>query len=182
MSDDEVEKWNNKIKSSLLRRDDTLNGLITSFRNTMMGAIETSSGKKISLASLGITTSTDYKEGGLLHIKGDEDDDVYADETNVLKKMLEDDPDTVMEVLTGVATNLYNDLNKKMASTTYSSAFTFYNDKQMKTQMDTYKKDISNWETKLAALEDRYYSQFTAMEKALANLQSQQSSLSGFFG
>ncbi len=182
MSEKEIENWNNKIKSSLLRRDDTLNGLISTFRNNMMNSYTASNGKKYSLGSLGITTSTDYKEGGLLHIKGDEDDDVYMDEENTLKKMLDDDPDLVMEILTGVTNNLYEDLRKKMSSTKYSSAFTFYNDKQMTTQMDTYKKDISTWEKKLATLEDRYYSQFTAMEKTLANLQSQQSSLAGFFG
>ena len=47
-----------------------------------------SDGKRYSLASLGISTSTDYKEGGLLHIKGDEDDAVYMDEDNKLQKKL----------------------------------------------------------------------------------------------
>lgn len=182
MTDDEVEKWESKIKSSLLRRDDTLSGLISSFRNNMMGSYTASDGKTYSLASLGISTSTDYAEGGLLHIKGDEDDDVYMDETNKLQEMLEKDPDLVMEILTGLTNNLYDDLTQKMRSTTMSSALTFYNDKEMNSQLSTYKKQISEWESKLADMEDRYYSQFTAMEKAMANMQSQQSALSGFFG
>lgn len=33
MSDEEVEKWNTKIKDSLLRRDSTLDGLITTMRS-----------------------------------------------------------------------------------------------------------------------------------------------------
>lgn len=182
MTDDEIEKWEAKIKSSLLRRDDTLSGLISSFRNNMMGSYRASNGKTYSLASLGITTSTDYKEGGLLHIKGDEDDDVYADETNKLQQMLDEDPDLVMEILNGLANNLYEDLKKRMSSTTMSSAMTFYNDKEMNSQLSKYSKEIKQWDVKLNALEDKYYKQFTAMEKAMANMQSQQNALAGFFG
>lgn len=182
MTDDEIEKWEAKIKSSLLRRDDTLSGLISSFRNNMMGAITASNGKTYTLGSLGISTSTDYKEGGLLHIKGDEDDDIYADETNKLKQLLDEDPDIVMEVFNGLANNLYENLRKKMGTSRLSSSMTFYNDKEMNSQLSEYEKDIKNWTVKLNKMEDKYYKQFTAMEKAMANMQSQQSALSGFFG
>lgn len=182
MTDDEIEKWESKIKSSLLRRDNTMSGLISSFRNNMMGSYKASDGKTYSLASLGITTSTDYKEGGLLHIKGDEDDDVFGDEENKLQKMLDEDPELVMEILTGLSNNLYEDLKKKMASTSMSSAMTFYNDKEMNSQLSDYAKDIKKWDAKLNALEDKYYKQFTAMEKAMASMQSQQNALAGFFG
>jgi flagellar hook-associated protein 2 len=181
MSDDEVEKWETKIKSSLLRRDSTLGGILDSMRSTMTSTTVTASnGKTYSLANLGITTGSDYTEYGLLHIKGDEDDSEYADETNTLQSMIESDPDTVTEVLTGVISKLYSNLTKKMQSTTMSSALTFYNDKEITSQLSDYKTEISDWETKLADLEDRYYSQFTAMETALTKLQSQQSAISSY--
>lgn len=182
MTDDEVEKWETKIKDSLLRRDDTLSSLISSFRNDMMGTYTASNGKKYSLATLGVTTSTDYTEKGLLHIKGDEDDSEYSDDDNTLEQMLTDDPDTVMEVLTGITSNLYSDLQKKMSATKMSSALTFYNDKEMKSQLSDYKDEITKWKEKLADLEDRYYSQFTAMETAMAKLNSQQSYFSSMLG
>lgn len=183
MTDDEVEKWENKIKSSLLRRDDTLSSLISSFRSNMMGTVTASNGKTYGLSSLGITTSgKDWYEGGLLHIKGDEDDAEYMDEENKLEKLLTEDPDLVMEILTGVTNNLYADLQKKSSSTTMSSVFTFYNDKEMNSQLSDYKTEISKWEKKLAALEERYYSQFTAMEKAMASLNSQQNYFSSMMG
>lgn len=183
MSDDEVDKWNTKIKDSLLRRDSTLNSLISTLKTDMMGTVTASNGKTYSLANLGITTSSkNYNEGGLLHIKGDEDDDEFADSTNTLMQMLEEDPDTVKEVLSGLAKNLYDGLNKKMGTSTLSSALTFYNDKEMASQLSDYKKEISDWESKLSDMEERYYSQFSAMETALAKLQSQQNSLANYLG
>ena len=183
MSDDEVDKWNTKIKDSLLRRDSTLSGLISTMKTNMMGTVTASNGKTYSLANLGITTSSkNYNEGGLLHIKGDEDDDEFADSTNTLMQMLEEDPDTVKEVLSGLAKNLYDGLNKKMGTSTLSSALTFYNDKEMASQLSDYKKEISDWESKLSDMEERYYSQFSAMETALAKLQSQQNSLANYLG
>lgn len=183
MSDDEVDKWNTKIKDSLLRRDSTLNSLISTLKTDMMGTVTASNGKTYSLANLGITTSSkNYSEGGLLHIKGDEDDDEFADSTNTLMQMLEEDPDTVKEVLSGLASNLYDSLNKKMGTTTLSSAFTFYNDKEMASQLSDYKKEISDWESKLSDMEEKYYSQFSAMETALAKIQSQQNTLSSYLG
>lgn len=181
MSDDEVTKWEDKIKDSLLRRDDTLNSLISSFRDNMSGTITASDGKKYALSSLGISTSSDYAEGGLLHIKGDEDDSEYADETNKLEELLNKDPDLVMEVFSGLTSNLYDDLFKKMGKTSMSSALTFYNDVEMNSQLSDYKEELEKWDTKLSTLEDRYYSQFTAMEKALASLNSQSNSLSNYF-
>ena len=183
MSDDEVDKWNTKIKDSLLRRDSTLSSLISVMKTDMMGSYKASNGKTYSLANLGISTSSkNYNEGGLLHIKGDEDDDEFADSTNTLMQMLEEDPDTVKEVLSGLASNLYDSLNKKMSTSTMSSALTFYNDKEMASQLSDYKKEISNWESKLSDMEEKYYSQFSAMETALAKLQSQKNTLSSYLG
>lgn len=181
MSDDEVDKWETKIKDSLLRRDDTLSNLISSFRNIMSGTITASDGKKYALSSLGISTSADYAEGGLLHIKGDEDDSEYADETNKLEELLNSDPDLVMEVFSGLTSNLYDDLFKKMGKTSMSSALTFYNDTEMDSQISDYKDELKKWDTKLSTLEERYYSQFTAMEKAMASLNSQSNSLLNYF-
>ena len=182
MKDSEVEKWEDKIKDSLLRRDSTLNSIISSFRNKMMGTFTASNGKTYSLSSIGISTSADYAEGGLLHIRGDEDDAEYADEKNVLKQLLEEDPDAVTDVFTHLTESLYTDLQNKMSRTPLSSALTFYNDKEMNSQLSDYKTRISKLEAKFNEMEDRYYKQFTAMEKAMANMQSQQNSLASYLG
>ena len=180
MSDDEVKDWETKIKDSLLRNDSTLGGIINAMRSAMQTTVE-HDGKTYALSSFGIMTSTDYTEGGLLHIYGDPDDSVYSGNNDKLKKALESDPDAVIATLTGVFGNLRQTMSDKMAGSKYSSAMTFYNDIKMKSDVKDYESDIKDWEDKLADMEDAYYSKFTAMETALAKLQSQQSSMSSLF-
>lgn len=181
MSDDDIKLWEDKIKASLLRSDTTLGSVRSAMRNTMMSQV-TYNGKTYSLASFGICTSTDYTEGGLYHIYGDADDSVYADKDDKLKKALEEDPDAVVNVLSDIFGKLRTTMSDKMAGSKVSSSMTFYSDIKMKDDIKNYEKQIKEWETKLADMEDSYYSKFTAMETALAKLQSQQSSLSGLFG
>lgn len=181
MTDEDVKLWEDKIKNSLLRRDSTLNGIIQGMRSAMTSQVQYN-GKSYSLASFGIMTSTDYTEGGLFHIYGDTDDATYADKDDKLKKALEQDPDAVVNVLSSVFTNLRETMMQKMAGSKTSSALTFYDDIKMKDDLKSYEKDIKNWETKLASMEDAYYKKFTAMETAMAKLQSQQSNLSALFG
>ena len=180
MSEKEIENWENKIKDSLLRRDNTLGSLINSMRTSLSGSVEVN-GKRYSLSSFGICT-TDYTEKGKLHIYGDADDSAGAMYDDKLRAALEEDPDAVMEVLQGLSEDLYNTMADKMKSTSLSSALTFYNDKQMSKELTTYKKELASLEDRLASLEDRYYKQFTAMEKALSNLNNSANSLASMLG
>ncbi|MBE5937792.1 MAG: hypothetical protein E7265_07155 [Lachnospiraceae bacterium] len=181
MSEDQIELWENKIKDSLLRNDGTLNGVITSIKGAMMSSVEVD-GKSYSLSSLGIMTSTDYKENGLLHIFGDADDATYSDKPDKLRAMLESDPELVTNIMTGIAGKLYEEMGKKMGSSSLSSALTFYNDKQITKQLKSYESDISDWESRLEKIENRYYDQFAAMEKAMTKLNSSQTYLSQLMG
>ena len=180
MSDDEVKEWETKLKNSLLRSDSTLGSIINAMRSAMQTTVEYDGGT-YALSSLGIMTSTDYTEGGLLHIYGDPDDSVYSAKDDKLKKALEENPDVVIATLTGVFGNLRQTMSDKMAGSKYSSSMSFYNDIKMKSDVKDYESDIKDWEDKLAEMEDAYYSKFTAMETALAKLQSQQSTMSGLF-
>ena len=78
--------------------------------------------------------------------------------------------------------NLYDEIRKKMATSTLSSAYTIYNDKQMSSQYSEYQNKIDDWEDRLDKYEETYYKKFAAMETALSKLQSQTSSLSSMLG
>lgn len=184
MSDKEIEKWETKIKDSLLRNDSTLNGVMSAMTSAMSQAVEIN-GKKYSLSSFGIHTlgylNAAENEQNAYHIDGDEDDTNTSGNADKLMKAISEDPDTIMQFMQQVTTNLYNAIGDKMKSTTLSSAFTIYNDKQMATQYTDYTKLIKEWETKISDKEDYYYKKFSSMESALAKLNSTQSSLSGYF-
>lgn len=181
MTEDQIEKWETKIKDSLLRRDSTLDGIISAMRTSLLTTTKVD-GKAYSLSSFGIQTSSDYTEKGKLHIYGDADDETYASKTNKLKEAIEANPDAVMQTLADAGQSLYEALTKKMERTSLSSALTFYNDKKMDSDQLTYKKQIKEMEEKLTDLEDRYYKKFTAMEKAMTQMQSQTSALSSLTG
>lgn len=185
MTDSQIEKWEQKIKDSVLRRDNTL-GTLSSMMKTIMSRAYEVDGKKYSLASFGIKTAGYFSSGdnekGVYHIDGDPDDSSVSGNQDKLRAAIASDPESFVEFFSKMSTELYTKLTDKMASSTLSSAYTVYNDKQMKTQYSNYSKEISDWEDKISDYEDKYYKQFSAMEQALAKLNSQQSQLSGLFG
>lgn len=186
MSDDEVEKWEKKIKDALLRRDSNLGGVITSMKTAMLGNF-TINGTKYNLASFGIETlgyfEAEKNERGVYHIAGDADDSNSADKDDKLKAMIANDPDTVMSFFSKLVKDMKSTLEDKMSAIEdYRSKYKIYDDKKMKSDYDDYSSKIKKQEQKLQDLEDRYYKQFSAMEKAMSELNSKQSSLSGLFG
>ena len=68
-----------------------------------------------------------------------------------------------------------------MQGTTMRSTFKVYNDKEMAKEYSDYTTKIKDKETEISTWEDYYYNKFSKMESALASLNSQQSSLSGYF-
>ena len=185
MSDSEVEKWETKIKDAILRNDSTIGGVMNSMTTAMMSSY-TVNGKSYSLASFGIHTlgylNAAKNEQYAYHIDGDEDDSNTSGNTDKLLNMITNNPEDVEEFMKQLTSGLYSALDAKMKSTTMSSAYTIYNDKQMTKDYNSYTTQIKNWETKIEDLENRYYKQFSNMEKQLAKMQSSTSSLSSLFG
>lgn len=185
LTDTEIEEWEKKIKSALLRRDDNLYTIINSMTSAMSKSYEIN-GKKYSLSSFGISTlgvlnATENQENAY-HIDGDPDDTSTSSKSDKLKQMIEDDPDTVAEFMKNLTQGLYKALDSQMKSSSLRSYGTIYNDKQMATEYSNYTDTIKKWEEKVEAMEESYYKKFAAMETALAKLQSSTSSLSSLFG
>lgn len=184
MSEDEVKEWEKKIKDSLLRKDATLGSAASSMKNLMAQSFEIN-GKKYSLASFGIKTLGYFdaadNEKGMYHIDGDKDDDASSGNDDKLRAAIASDPDTVVSFFSQLATSVYNDLSKKMSSSSVSSAYTLYNDKQMTKEYTSYTSKISDKEDEITKWEDYYYKKFSSMESALAKLNQTQSSLAGYF-
>lgn len=185
MSESEIEKWESKGKGGVLRRDSTLSTLMSVMTGAMSKS-QTINGKSYSLSTFGIKTlgimNAEKNEQNAYHIDGDADDDTSSSNTDKLMAAIIEDPEGVTEFFKKISNDLYDDLGKLMTSTTLRSYGSFYNDKQLETEYKSYTTKISDWDKKVQDIEDSYYKKFAAMEKALASLQSQQSSLSGLLG
>lgn len=185
MSDTEVEKWEDKIKASLLRRDDSLESVMNAMTSSMSKGYEVN-GKKYYLSSFGIKTlgylNAAENEQNAYHIDGDEDDASVSGNSDKLMTALTEDPDSVIEFMQQLTNGLYESVGKKMQTSTLSSVYKVYNDKEMASEYSDYTDLIKKWEQKLQDQEDYYYKKFSAMETALSKLQSQTSSMSNLFG
>lgn len=180
-----IDKWEAKIKTAILRRDNTLSGLSRIMRSvvTYSSGVDTAAlpeGFRI-LSDVGIVTGG-YTEKGQLHILGDADDSLYSIKENKLKKALEEDPEKVAELFTAIGQELYSTMTDKMKSTTLNSALTLYNDKQINKQITDYETRIADLEDRMDAIEDRYTKQFAAMEQAIQRANAQSQSLMGMLG
>lgn len=185
MSDTEIEKWETKIKDSLLRRDSSLSSVMNTMMTSMSQPIEIN-GKSYSLSSFGIQTlgylNAAENEQNAYHIDGDEDDKNTSGNQDKLMAAITSDPDTVIEFMKQLSTNLYKSIDDQMQSNDLRSRYKIYNDKEMDKQYRNLTKTIKEWESKVSDKEDYYYKQFSNMETALAKLQSQTSSISSMLG
>lgn len=188
LTDTEVEEWEKKIKDSLLRRDSTLSDVSSAMRMDMMMTMNIG-GRSYSLADFGIETQSYFKakdnERNAYHILGDKDDPLSWEQESGkldLRGMISKEPEKVMDFFTKLSNNLHDTIAEKMSPSKMSSALTVYNDKKMKEDYDDYTKKIKTQEEKLNAYIDKWYAKFSAMETALAKLESKNSSLSSLFG
>lgn len=185
MSDEQIEKWEEKIKSSLLRRDTSLGNIMNAMVNSMSQTFEIN-GEKLSLGNFGISTlgflNAAENEQYAFHIDGDEDDENTSGKKDKLMAAIQENPDQLMEFMKKLTSNLYTAIDDKMKSTELSSAYKVYNDKEMDKEAKEIEDLIKKWNDKIADQEDAYYKKFSQMEVALSKLQSQTNSLSGLLG
>lgn len=185
MSDSEIEKWENKVKDALLRRDSTLGTVSSAMKVIMAEGVEVN-GKKMYLSDFGIETLSYFEaaenEHNAYHIFGDEEDSVVSSKPNELMAMISADPETVTKFFVGLSRNLYSKMSDLMARTEYSSSFTVYDDLKMKEDYTDYTAKIKEQESKLKDYEDKWYAKFAAMETALAKMQSNANAVTSLLG
>ena len=183
LSETEAKQWDEKAKSGMLYNDPTLRSLVDSIRGDVSTPVSGISGKYTNAASIGITTGS-YTEGGKL----------YVDETK-LRAALTADPNSVNKLFgtdgssdsqDGIAVRMYDTLKTAMDKITseggVSAGVTDDTKSVLAKQINKYTKDMKALNERLEDMEDRYYSQFSAMETALTKLASQSSWLSSTFG
>lgn len=182
LSETQQEKWENMAKSGILRNDSILSGLITQMRTAIYSAVnqdDLDSAMK-SLSAIGITTTADFTTAKL-----------EINESK-LKVAIEKDPNSIELLFNGtgatdgqkgVIQRLYDKVNATMdqLKERAGNSYSVNNQFTIGRQLDDLDDRIERFEDRLADLETRYYSQFTAMEQAIQKANSQAAYLAQFF-
>ncbi|TCN26751.1 flagellar filament capping protein FliD [Mesobacillus foraminis] len=184
LSDKQQEQWEEKAKSGLLRRDPILAQVLNGMRSNFSTPVKNSEVSPLfsQLASIGISTTSNYLEGGKLQI----------DEAK-LKKAIEEDPQSVENLFRGsgttsaeqgIAHRLTDTINAAMDKLKAKAGNTFSTNSQflLGRQLTNVTSQISTFENRLTKVEDRYWRQFTAMEKAIQRSNEQATYLMQQFG
>jgi flagellar hook-associated protein 2 len=172
LTDSEKEAWEKKIKDSLFRKDESLTSLKDTMRTVLSDVYE--GGTYTHLSNLGIVTG-DWREGGALHILGDSDDPLYADEPDKLKAAIQADPDKVIELINKIGDKLFESIGSSIKYTADRSKNSFYNDKLLDKKIEDADDRLEELQNKYDMMEELYYNKFTAMEKMMSQLNSQSS-------
>lgn len=174
MSEKEVELWESKAKTGLVRNDATLVALASSMRQILF---ETPAGSLISLADLGITTGNHTQRGRL-----------SIDETK-LRQKLEEDPQSVAQLFTdrnsGVAVRFNQALNSairpslsqpgslvRLAGVANTSSAV---KNQLSERMVSIDRMIENLRRTYESQKERYWKQFSRLESVISKMNSQSS-------
>lgn len=185
MTDDEIEKWETKIKDALLRSDSELDTISSTMHNAMLASFKIGD-TTYSLSSFGINTLGYFEaadnEKNAYHIDGDEDDAATSGNADKLRAMIASDPEATASFFQQLSQGLYDAMNKiSGTSNNYKSFGNFFSDKKLQKDLDDQDKQVTKWEDYVAKMEEKYYKQFTAMESAMSSLNSQQSYISQLF-
>ncbi|MCM3711152.1 flagellar hook-associated protein 2 [Sporosarcina luteola] len=187
MKEKEIELWEEKAKSGTLRNDPSISNMLTSLRSVMSSSVQVGPdpNDKMSLHNLGISTSINFKDNGKLII----------DETK-LREAITEDPNKVYQLFNRKPTDDKNPIDggiavqyRKVVGDTRKSIEqkagsgdvvndTFVLGRSLKSM----EKQIERFEDRLKMTEDRYWRQFTAMEKAIQRANAQSANMMNMFG
>jgi flagellar hook-associated protein 2 len=175
LSEKQQEQWEDKSKSGLLRRDPILTGALSQMRMDFYARVDNDSVNPMynQLATIGITTSSNYLEGGKLSVNEAK-----------LMKAIEEDPMSVEQLFNasgstdsqmGIAQRLFNSVSETMDKFKTKSGSDFSTNQQFAIgkELLNVDKQINRFEDRLIRIEDRYWRQFTAMEKVIQRANSQ---------
>lgn len=184
MSDTQQQQWDAKAKSGLLRGDDILSGALAQMRSLVYQSVQNInvSSAYNQLVSVGITTTSDYFDGGKLKIN-DEDK---------LKAAIQNDPKSVENLFSGsgdttaskgIVERLYDSVSDIMdqLKDKAGSAGLPYNKFVIGQSLHDMDDQILTLNDRLTQIEDRYYNQFNAMDQAIQKANSQASYIAQYF-
>jgi flagellar hook-associated protein 2 len=192
MKENDIKLWEEKAKSGILTSDSTIRSFLNEMRNSLNSVVKNTGSSFSTLKEIGINFSSLYQDKGKLIL--DEAKLKGALQTNLedVKKLFTANgasststatsvTDSTVHKNSGFGRRIYDRLNTTIsqlgtiAGSPNSSVDTkSYIAKQLK----SLNENIDNEQDKINSYEQRLWKQFTAMEKALSQMNSQSSWLS----
>jgi flagellar hook-associated protein 2 len=188
MKEKEIELWEEKAKSGTLRNDNILSSALTKMRSRLNTTVSGVNGAG-RLSSIGITLSTDRSENGKLII----------DESK-LRQAISEDPNQVYELFAAKGTvamdkktlnadnglarhliSILDDTRKQVTEKAGAEGSTANNTFLLGNSLNNFADQITRFEDRLKMVENRLWKQFTAMEKAIQQANSQSTYLTNMF-
>ncbi|MBN6206871.1 flagellar filament capping protein FliD [Ralstonia pickettii] len=180
MSERQIELWEEKAKSGLLKGESIISGALTDMRSTWYSGVENEGAFKL-LTEIGISTTKDYLDGGKLEIDEDK-----------LRTALENDPASVQNLMInsqegsgrGLLNRLEDSLERTIGKIEERAGKEYFTSEMytMGRQLKDFDQRISAFENRMKQVEDRYWRQFNAMEQAISMMNNQSSMLMSFGG
>lgn len=170
MSEREIELWEEKAKSGLLRNDPILRNTLNNLRRAFMDPVQGIAPGNINmLTQIGISTGN-FREGGHLNIDEDK-----------LRESLRNNPEEVMVLFTkkegglGISDRVYNELNNAVRSISSRAGNPAHStdNSVLSRRINQMNEQIRQQETRLIDVENRYWRQFSAMERAMNQMNQQ---------
>lgn len=180
MSEREIENWEKKAKEGLLRNDSNISKFLQEMRSVMYKTVDSAG---IALYDIGIEASSNYKDNGKLVLDESKLKGALTTKLDEIQKMFTDKND-------GLAVQLQKALKEAAnpSSGSPGSLVRYAGTKDVMVtsntlyyEMKSVKETLSRLNTKYETERTRYWKQFTAMEKAISNMNSQSSWLTQQF-
>ncbi|WP_336990204.1 flagellar hook-associated protein 2 [Bacillus infantis] len=181
MEEKDIELWEEKAKSGTLKGDSILTSSLNKMRSDLYSPVSGLSGFN-QLAQIGITTTSNYLDGGKLTIKEDDLRKAISENPNGIYELFQKDATTTSEK--GLARRLRDSIKSTMTDIEAKAgkASSVNNTFTIGKLLDGFDKQITRFEDRLTQVENRYWSQFTAMEKAIQRSNEQMAYLMQQFG
>lgn len=188
MTDEQIEKWEKKAQTGLLRKDSDLERIASAMKSAMSSLV---SGSGLYLEKIGIKPVKDYAEKN----------GMYTIDESKLTQALEENAGNIKDLFTraasdtdtkdkgGILTQLKAVINDEFKKSTsilskkvgLDGTSTQY-DNTLSKSISEKKQLVKQLNYKLSYRENALYNKYSALEKALQSLNSQQSSLTSMLG
>lgn len=183
MSDSQIQKWETKAQTGLLRRDSDLQRIADNMKGAMGATQSLLQSSGLSLEKIGIKPVQNYQDKNGLYTV-DEDKLTTALQTNgdQIKTMFTKMPSSDTAEDGGILQKLKKVLNDETISSDsplskkagFEGTATFY-DNELTRQLAEEKKKIDEMTADLTDRENKLYSKYSKLESAMNSLNSQQS-------